>query len=144
MKRLLCALAVTSLLGLGLASAQVVHTPLTFTMNSQFYVGEKLLPAGSYIVMPMFSDHGLLEIRSTEKGPGAFVWTLEKDNAERPTSSQLTFDKYGDELFLRTIVVEYEWGAAVTSPSRAEKRAMKDGGPAAQVVIPAVRAQKKG
>ncbi len=144
MKRLLCALAVMSLLGLGLASAQVVHMPMTFTMNSQFYVGEKLLPAGSYYVTQMFGVSGLLEIRNAVKGPGAFLWTLEKDNPEIPTSSQVTFDKCGDELFLSSIVVASESDEAIAPESHAEKRAIEDSGPAARLVIPAYPFQKKG
>jgi hypothetical protein len=133
-----------SLLGLGLASAQVVHTPMTFTMDSPFYVGDKLLPAGAYYVLPVFSENNLLEIRGIAKGPGAFVWTLEKDNRETPASSLVTFDKCGNELFLNSVVVASESEAAIALPSRAEKRAIQDSGREAGVVIPAIPVARKG
>jgi hypothetical protein len=143
MKRLVCVLAAVVAAGLGPASAQVVHAPLQFTIDASFHVGRELLPAGSYVVLPVFGDLNLLEIRSLGKGGGAFVQTQEKANHELPSSSEVTFNRYGDGLFLRSVVVQSERDAAVAFESRAERRAMRDSGISARVVVPAVPARSK-
>jgi hypothetical protein len=143
MKRLVCALAAILTAGLAPASAQVVHTPLQFTIETSFYVGDKLMPAGPYEVLPVFGDQNLLEVKSLGKGGGAYVWTREKANPERPASSELTFNQYGDELFLNSVVVQEGWDAAVAVESRAERRAMVVTGLSARIVVPAVPARRK-
>ena len=143
MNRLVCALAAILTAGLAPASAQVVHTPLQFTTDASFYVGRQLMPAGSYLVLPVFGDVNLLEIRSIGKGGGAFVETQAKANPELPDSSEVTFNRYGDELFLSSVLVQSGRDAAVALESRAERRAMRDTGLSARIVVPAVPARRK-
>ncbi len=138
MKRTLLALAGMLLMGLGMASAQIV-TPMTFTIHSPFYVGNALLPAGSYDVLPT-TQTGLLVFRSAEEHASAFALVGEKGNRTLPKSSEVRFEKYGDVLVLRAVVAEGQWDAAVTSESRVEKRAREANGPAADVVVPANKA----
>lgn len=97
-----------------------------------FEVGHTSLPAGAYTIAPM----GILEpsvfvIRRA--GDGAAVEFLVNDMTpeKQLASAALTFDRYGKEEFLHTIVVPD--GRAVELPiSSSESRAEKDAASAAE------------
>ncbi len=141
MKRILIALTGMLLIGLGMASAQIV-TPLQFAVDSPFYAANALLPAGTYQVIPA-AEEGLVEIRGLSTHKSGLIMTMRRVNLTLPKESTVVFDRYGDTLVLKTIIEEAETDGVTAIPSAVEKREEKASGPAAQVVIPAVRVSKK-
>jgi hypothetical protein len=143
MKRTLFALIGMTVMGAGLASAQV-STPLRFTMDRPFHVENQLLPAGTYLVEHMTYNINALRISPLAGDRGAFTFTSLKTNAVTPAASEVVFNQYGDELFLNSIVVEGRQFAAESLASRSETTAAKSLGSPVQTAVRAVLVRGRG
>ena len=108
---------VSSILGAGIASAQTYAVQATMPFN--FTVGNKVLPAGTYKIVPVGDD--VVEIQSQDKQ----VWTLSPTlpNSTLPENGgKLVFDKFGDQYFLREVLGGSDLNVDLPS-SKSEKRA---------------------
>lgn len=142
MRMTLLALAGTLLIGLGSADAQITR-PVEFTVDDPFYVGNTLMPAGTYVVAPT-SRPDVSAIRGVSNRSSLFVMTMTTRYVGTPASSSVEFDKFGGALVLKTIVEEGEHDAATTFPSAVERREVAGSGSSSKVVAPAARISKKG
>jgi hypothetical protein len=95
--------AITFLLGLGVAANAETHTELNVTLPFEFVVGKTTLPAGKYIVKRT-SDQpfDVLMITSPDTGTSVFVnpTAMENASAYKPTVS---FRTVGDQHVLSGI-----------------------------------------
>ena len=91
----------------GAASAQMSET-MKFTTTFPFTVGHVTMPAGSYTVTPLETDHALMELRS---GRTAVLVLTESDIPKgAPKQDEVIFAKNGDTYALREI-----WDAATVT-----------------------------
>ena len=116
-----------ALLTLGVASAQVL-TPITFSMDTAFVVGNTTLPAGSYEIVPTQDDINLLELRAASGKPSVLFEVDPLYNAAASKSTELQFNKYGNNLVLKNILVEGQSQGDTTVTTPTENRHRKASG----------------
>jgi hypothetical protein len=95
--------AVTVLLATGcslisMARAQD-HPSYQASIPFAFYIGDTLLPAGTYLITQPAQN--LLLFHNERGGADAYQLVSAKQLAGRATTGQLTFDEYGSSYFLR-------------------------------------------
>jgi hypothetical protein len=95
--------AITFLLGLGVAANAETHTELNVTLPFEFVVGKTTLPAGKYIVKRI-SDQpfDVLMITSYDNGTSVFVNPVEMENAST-YKPHVSFRAVRDQHFLSGI-----------------------------------------
>lgn len=129
MKKLLMMTCLT-LLTVCVASAQT----LNFATKSPFSVGNASFPAGSYQIHAADQEQILFECTSDAKGHSVM---FEADNMDTvPTTSGVTFAKYGDKLILKSFTVAGAGGWFIPV-SLAEKQVKKSGAKPTKVTTPA-------
>lgn len=105
MNRILKILAAFSILFVGTARAQSSR-PLTSTIPFDFYVDNRIMPAGEYITVVDVQLHQIVMLPVDSPGTGALglYFLISKERNEVPESSQLVFTKYSpDRIFLTRI-----------------------------------------
>lgn len=117
------------------ASAQII-SPITFTMDTPFVVGNTTLPAGDYEVVPT-DEEGLLELRGIRGSPAVMFEVVPIDSGTPFKQTEIGFRKYGNNLVLSSIAVEGETTGAGTVVSHVERRHAKSFGKATKVSRPA-------
>jgi len=114
-----------------------------------FYVGDKLLPAGEYVVKQTGGEQANT-ITVTGKGKNEAVIGVEIVNSSKPVkSTEVTFNKYGDKDYLASIITPGGGGGTVTQtswvlkvkPSTGEQAAAKAAA-AANHSVPATTTKK--
>ncbi len=129
MKKLLMLTCLT-LLAVGIASAQTIN----FTSKTAFSVGNASFPAGSYQIHAADQEQVLFECTADSKGHSAM---FEADNMDTtPTTTGVTFAKYGDKLILKSFTVAGAGGWFIPI-SLAEKQVKKTGTKPTKVTTPA-------
>ncbi len=119
-----------ALLTVSVASSQI----LTFTSKSPFSVGNGNLPAGTYQIQNVGEDLMTFQISSASTGHGVM---FEADSTDTtPTTSAVTFAKYGDKLILKSFTVNGGGGYFIPL-SLPEKQAKKSGTKPTKVTTPA-------
>ena len=110
-----------SILGAGPASAKSIDG-LRAQIPFDFHVGDKVIPAGDYVVNAMSDDEKTLRIREAGGGESAAALTnltLAKQNSE--ASPRLVFRKYGDQYFLAAV-----WGEGGAGRTLRESSSERD------------------
>ncbi len=107
--------------GASVAQAQIIGS-IKSDIPFSFYVQDKLMPAGAYAITELNPGSGLMEIRSDDGKLAAVFLTVEKQEINASTPSELIFHKYGDKLFLSEIVERGEMDRAEVVKSKMEKR----------------------
>lgn len=87
-------------LAVGVASAQFPE-PLKFRTPFDFVVGDRLAPAGEYIVR-VVSEH-MLSIASADGKVNAFMRSLPLQKTETETRFRLVFHRYGVHYYISEI-----------------------------------------
>jgi hypothetical protein len=129
MKKLLMCTCL-ALLTVGIASAQII----TFSSKVPFSVGNGNLPAGTYQIQNVGEDLMTFQISSVATGHGIM---FEADSTDTtPTTSVVTFLKYGEKLILKGFSVTGGGGYFIPI-SLPEKMAKKSGGKPTKVTMPA-------
>jgi hypothetical protein len=123
------------LLAAGIASAQII-TPVAFTMDSSFEVGNSTFPAGNYEISPT-DDPSLLELRAANGSHGVMFEITPLDSVTPFKQTELVFNKYGNHLMLKSVKVEDETIGATTVTSELERRHAKSFGKPTKVTRPA-------
>ncbi len=106
--------------------AQIVGN-LTAEVPFQFHVGDRTLPAGSYVIHQLNdSDLMVMQISSTD-GKLSALFNVEAAQAKTtPEKTELIFNKYGDQYFLSELFDEGEVDGSKLVTSRDEKRVSKE------------------
>jgi hypothetical protein len=110
--------------GASVAQAQIIGR-LKSDIPFSFYVRTRLMPAGAYTIDELNPGSGLMEIRSADGKSAAMFLTVEKQEKDTRTPSELIFHKYGDKVFLSEIVEQGEMDGAEVVKSKMEKRLEK-------------------
>jgi hypothetical protein len=124
------------LLSLGVASAHIT-TRVTFTMDSEFVVGNTTFPAGAYEVSPT-DDPSVLEVRGAAKGAPAAMFEVEPLVSVTPfKQTELVFNKYAEHMVLKDVMVAGTTIGDTTVTAHTEKRHRKEHGTPTKVRRPA-------
>ena len=110
--------------GAGVAQAQIIGR-LKSDIPFSFYVRNRLMPAGAYTIAELNPGSGMMEIRSADGKSAAMFLTINKQEKDTRTPSELIFHKYGDKAFLSEIVEQGEMDGAEVVKSKMEKRLEK-------------------
>lgn len=118
----------------GVAKAQIANE-LDFQAPAGFIAGETKLPAGSYSLRPFSTeDPSLLELTNAA-GNSAVLLSTEFTESETPAKeTQITFNKYGSELVLKTIQLQGQQSGYWMDAGYREKTLAKSGKPTKQSV----------
>ena len=84
----------------------------------EFTVGQRVLPAGTYMIREVRSD--MIEIENREKGTTLYFSTCPSDRVKGKTNT-LVFSKHGDQYFLREVRGGSGEYAEDLRPSKLEK-----------------------
>ena len=120
MKRIItiAILAFTGILSVGSALAQGdavrVKVPFAFT------AGDKLLPAGTYVITPLSAD--VIHIQARDQSISV-VTTEMQDDRQSENGDELIFSRYGDRYFLREILCNSAAMNVSLPATKYEKRA---------------------
>jgi hypothetical protein len=87
-----------------------------------FQVGEKLLPAGKYVIKRDPQMPKLLLIQSTEQNILAAAHTITLDLPKEPARTSLTFTEYGGKHFLSEVKVRGRGVGYALTKSKKEGR----------------------
>jgi len=110
--------------GASVAQAQIIGR-LKSNIPFSFYVRNRLMPAGDYTIVELNPGSGVMEIRSADGQSAAMFLTINKQEKDARTPSELIFHKYGDKAFLSEIVEQGEMDGAEVVKSKMEKRLEK-------------------
>src|ERR1041384_6947693 len=105
MNQILKILVAFIVLFMGTARAQS-SAPLTTTIPFDFYVGDRLMPAGEYVTVVDVQLHQIVMLPADSPGRGALglYFLISKERNEVPDGSNLVFNKYSsDRIFLARI-----------------------------------------
>jgi len=120
-------------LGTGVAKAQITNE-VDFKVPTAFVAGEATLPAGNYTARPWSTDAGVLEI-SNAAGTLTVLVDTEPTTSDTPAKSTgLVFNKYGNQLVLKQIVLANQKAGYTILSKHAEKKASQAGPPTKQTV----------
>jgi hypothetical protein len=105
---------------------------LSASIPFDFYISDRLFPAGTYTVAPEAKE----AIRVFDnRGNSVFVMTVGLTNNRSINFSRLVFRRYGDTNFLATIYWDgYGTGREVAT-SKVEKRIAQSGSPSTPVAV---------
>jgi hypothetical protein len=96
MKKWMTMLAITAAAAIAPAIAQA--STLRATVEHDFVVAGKLMPAGTYTLTPS-TDAGTVMIRAAEGKPAAIVLTRNQNNPQ-PEEAHLAFREIGGKFYL--------------------------------------------
>jgi len=123
-----------ALLFLGCASAQIFSS-VAFSTTTPFTAGNATLPAGKYIIR-LTDDPSILEIANPAGSISVLIEVEALDVRSPARRTVVTFNKYGQNLVLKSIAVEGQETGALSSTETAERRHMRRSGKPAKVEIP--------
>jgi hypothetical protein len=96
--------AVVALLTLSItATVQAQSTGLRANIPFEFYVGDKLLPAGTYTVMPHGTGGAISVADNAGHSAGRLTNGVMRSHAGSSAESVLIFNVYGDRYFLTEV-----------------------------------------
>jgi hypothetical protein len=122
--------AVLLLLPLATHPGAQVSSTQTFKTTFPFTAGNTTFPAGSYEVRPMSGESGVVQVLATPAGvPSVFVEVIGAKGKEKPSKSDIVFQKYGDKYLLKTIWDASSGSGVTIIATYAEKEHAKSGAP---------------
>lgn len=120
------------------APSLVAQSPrLSANIPFDFYVSDRLFPAGTYTVAPETRQEAIRLFDN--RGNSVFVMTQSQTENKSINLSRLVFHRYGDSTFLASIFWEgYKTGRNLAT-SKAEKKLAQSASPSAPVAIQLVK-----
>jgi|GEM_PF-1488263 len=103
-------------------AAQVDHS-VVFTAPFPFYAGNVKLPAGSYKITEPDSNAKIVLIRNIAGTKGEFIYFIPTLSGHPHNETDVTFRKYGDTGYLRTLSIEGETDGIEFPRTKAEAKA---------------------
>ena len=116
----------------GIASAQ--PQLISFTSKTPFTIGNAKLPAGTYQISTSGQD--LMTFECTNESTRTSVMFEADATDTAPSTSSVTFAKYGDQLVLKSVAAAGSQGFFIPL-SIPEKQAKKSGAKPTKVTTPA-------
>ena len=118
----ICTAILTSLIALGLPIAQArSNNAMIVRVPFDFYVRDRVLPAGDYSVSELTNDGVALQLRSTDNGEALAVLTNSAEEAGRQARApRLIFHRYGEQYFLAAVWLRADAGRRI-APTRRER-----------------------
>jgi len=104
-RQILVAFSLLALLMVG-STAFAQSSKMTATVPFDFVVGNKLLPAGQYVMTPLGMGSQALALQNVQSKEMATVLVNEIESLHPSSTGKLVFHEYAGEYFLREI-----WGA---------------------------------
>ena len=92
-------------------AAQVAYSGVSrivFTAPFPFYAGNVKLPAGSYTITEPDASDKIVLIRNIDGTKGEFINFIPTNSVHPHNVTDVTFRKYGDTGYLRTLSIEGE------------------------------------
>lgn len=89
--------------GVQSANGQTTSHAVTAAIPFDFVVGNKTLPAGSYVVSSVTNDGTGLKVQNRDAKPGAFRFTNLIPVKSSKHTARMVFHQYGQEYFLAEI-----------------------------------------
>ena len=135
----ICTAILTSLIALGLPIAQArSNDTMIVSVPFDFYVRDRVLPAGDYRVSELTSDGAALQLRSTDNREMLAVLTNGAEEAGRQAHGpRLIFHRYGEQYFLAAVWLRADDGRTIMA-SRRERRLRRELARAGQQAQPEV------
>jgi hypothetical protein len=141
--------AMTKLIIFGALAASPLYAQfpdgLTFKTSFPFYVGNRYMPAGSYVVTEgdLVNSQWLL-VQDADYTRAAWVGYIPTDSLTPANKSQVTFNKYGDVAFLASLSVSGDnYGTKILEGKREKQTALAEHkqGSIHSVLLEAIRAR---
>jgi hypothetical protein len=127
------------LLSLGAASAQIFSN-VEFVTTTPFTAGNATVPAGRYIVR-LTDDPSMLEIANPSGTISVLIEVEPMETYGTAKRTVITFNKYGERLVFKSVVVEGQENGVLSSTEMAERGHMRKYGKATKVQIPGTLAK---
>jgi hypothetical protein len=121
-EKLVIKMGLLSLLTVMPLAAQIGNG-VTFTAPFPFYAGDVKLPAGSYRLTQPYINAKLVRVQNIASTDGAFIIFTPTSSLDPQRESDVTFDKYGDTGYLRTLSLASETDGMEFGRSKAETKA---------------------
>ncbi len=102
-----------------------IHTEATANIPFDFYLKDKLMPAGDYSVARDDSGLGIIFVRNVDKPIGIYSLFTSEPSKQPMTTGKLVFHKYGDQYFLSEVWNPLLNARLVPPTSGLEKKARK-------------------
>ncbi len=122
----LCIVAMTTFMA---AQTTLLHADIPF----QFYVGEKVMPAGHYTVVEVNQSALILRLEDTNISRAFVTYPAQRD--EKSAKPVMTFRRIGDVHFLRQIWKDYGTSGRELPISKIQVQVAQQGLPPSEVVI---------
>jgi hypothetical protein len=104
-------------------AAQVLYS-VKFTTPFPFYVGDTKMPSGSYLLSePEDLNKAIAVVQSEDGLHAAFIGVEPTQSLNPPRQSKVTFEKYGDTLYLNRVLLEGDTYGIEAESTKAEKKA---------------------
>ena len=102
-----------------LYAGSILNHEMTVTIGFEFAVGDKLLPAGDYIVQ-LNPERGTVVLRGEGQKP-LMLLTARKESRSAPQRGKLVFQRYGTSFFLNEVWSQDNSTGQTLAPSSREK-----------------------
>ncbi len=122
------------LLFLGTAPAQIFSS-VEFVTTTPFTAGNATVPAGKYVIR-LTDDPSMLEISNLGGTISVLIEVEPMDAHSAVKRTVVTFNKYGERLVLKSVVVEGQESGVLSSTEMAERRHMRSYGKPTKVEMP--------
>ena len=122
------------LLCLGSASAQIFSS-VEFATTTPFIAGNATVPPGKYIIR-LTDDPSMLEIVNSAAAVSVLIEVEPLSTYYPAKRTVVTFNKYGERLVLKSVLVEGQETGVLSSTEMAERRHMRSYGKPTRVEIP--------
>jgi hypothetical protein len=103
-------------------AAQVLYG-VKFTTPFPFYAGDTKMPSGSYLLTQPEVNKAIAMIQSADGSHAAFIGVEPTLSLDPPRQSKVTFEKYGDTLYLNRVLLDGDPSGIVVEATKAEKKA---------------------
>jgi hypothetical protein len=120
--KIVVTMGMLSLLSVMPLAAQVDNS-VVFTAPFPFFAGNVKLPAGSYIITEPIANAKIVLIRNIARTKGEFINFIPTSSFHPQKETDVTFHKYGDTGYLRTLSVEGETDGIEFLRTKAETKA---------------------
>jgi hypothetical protein len=101
-------------------------TRLKFTAPFAFYVGNTLMPSGSYtLTQPDDANLAVVIFSSADGSHNANILVNATESMNAPEQSKIIFEKYGDRLYFDKAVVDGSTAGVQAEHTKAEKQAQE-------------------
>ena len=102
-----------------LQAGSILNHEMTVTIGFEFAAGDKLLPAGDYIVQ-LNPERGTVVLRGEGQKP-LMLLTVSKESRSAPQRGKLVFQRYGTSFFLAEVWNQDNSTGQTLAPSAREK-----------------------